>query len=60
MIMSDSTPKKEFQDIIEKIPDTATYNDIMYELYVRMKIAKGKKAVAQGEVLSHGDVKKNS
>lgn len=57
MFMSESSPKKELRDIIERIPDTASYNDIMYELYVRMKIAKGEKAVAQGKVLSHDDIK---
>ena len=30
----------------------------MYELYVRQQIAEGEKAVAEGRVVSHEEVKK--
>ena len=33
--------KDEAKKLIEKLPDTATWDDIMYELYVKKKIAAG-------------------
>lgn len=39
--------------LIERLPDTATFDDLMYELYVRQKIEAGLKDAAEGRVLSH-------
>jgi predicted transcriptional regulator len=56
--MSVTTIKSELRDIAEHIPDSATYGDAMYQLYVRMKIAKGKKAADEGRVVPHDEVKR--
>jgi len=50
--------KEEAKKLIEKLPDTATWDDIMYELYVKTKIAAGLKAADDGHVISHEEVKK--
>lgn len=50
--------KDEAKKLIEKLPDTATWDDIMYEMYVKKKIAAGLKAADEGRVVSHEDVKK--
>ncbi len=50
--------KDEARKLIEKLPDTATWDDIMYEWYVKKKIAAGLKAADEGRVVSHEDVKK--
>ncbi len=50
--------KDEAKKLIEKLPDTATWDDIMYELYVRKKIAVGLKAADEGRVVSHEEAKK--
>ncbi len=50
--------KDEAKKLIEKLPDTATWDDIMYELYVKKKIAAGLKAADEGRVVSHKNVKK--
>jgi predicted transcriptional regulator len=42
--------------LIEHLPDTATFDDLMYELYVRQKIEAGLKDAAEGRVLSHEEV----
>ena len=42
--------------LIERLPDTATFDDLMYELYVRQKIEAGLKDAAEGRVLSHEEV----
>jgi predicted transcriptional regulator len=50
--------KDEAKRLIEKLPDTATWDDIMYELYVKKKIAVGLKAADDGRVVSHEEAKK--
>jgi len=56
--MISTTIKAELRDIADRIPDSATYNDVMYQLYVRMKIAKGKQAAKEGRVVPHDEVKR--
>ena len=56
--MSITTIKSELRDIADRIPDSASYNDAMYQLYVRMKIAKGKQAADEGRVVPHDEVKR--
>ena len=50
--------KDEAKKLIEKLPDSATWDDIMYELYVKKKIAAGLKAADEGRIISHEEVKK--
>ena len=49
--------KEEARKLIDKLPDTATWDDIMYEFYVKSKIDEGIKAAQDGDVLSHEEVK---
>ncbi|MBI4309934.1 MAG: hypothetical protein HY591_06345 [Candidatus Omnitrophica bacterium] len=50
--------KSDLKYIADHLPAEASYTDAMYELYVRMKITKGKQAVREGRVVAHEDVKK--
>jgi predicted transcriptional regulator len=50
--------KDEAKKMIDRLPDNATWDDIMYELYVKKKIAVGLKAAEEGRVVSHEDAKK--
>ena len=50
--------KEMARELIEHLPDTATFDDIMYEFYVRQKIEAGLKAVNEGRTLSHDDARK--
>ena len=43
---------------LEKLPGDATYDDIMYELYVLQKIERGHDDIRQRNTVSHKDVKK--
>lgn len=52
------TLRKEAIDAIEKLPDTADIEDIMYRLYVIDKIKKGEEALQRGEQISIDDLKK--
>jgi len=56
--MTATTVKSELRAIAERIPDSASYDDAMYQLYVRMKLAKGKQAADEGRVTSHDEVKR--
>ncbi|HUT54539.1 MAG TPA: hypothetical protein VM658_14205 [bacterium] len=53
-----STAKEEAKALLEQLPDTATWDDIMYELYVEEKIAIGMKEADEGRVVSHEEVKR--
>ncbi|MEA1998528.1 MAG: hypothetical protein U9N61_04280 [Euryarchaeota archaeon] len=50
--------KEEAKKLIDRLPDHATWDDIMYELYVKKKLAIALKAAEEGRVLSHNEVKK--
>lgn len=53
-----SAAKNEAKKLIEKMPDSATWDDIMYEFYVKKKISGGLKAADEGRVVSHEEAKK--
>ena len=50
--------KEEAKKLIDKLPDQATWDDIMYEFYVKKKLAAALKAAEEGHVISHKEVKK--
>ena len=50
--------KETARQIIEHLPDQATWDDIMYELYVKQKIELGLKAADEGRTLSHEQAKR--
>lgn len=50
--------KQEAIKVISKLPDTASIDDIMYELYVIDKVKKAREASERGETLSIEDLKK--
>ncbi|HUU16960.1 MAG TPA: hypothetical protein VMW72_07420 [Sedimentisphaerales bacterium] len=50
--------KKEAKKLIDKLPEQATWDDIMYEFYVKKKLAVALKAADEGCVIPHKEVKK--
>lgn len=50
--------KQEALDIISKLPDETTIDDIMYHLYVLEKVRKGKEAVNRNEMITMEELKK--
>ncbi|HZF08298.1 MAG TPA: hypothetical protein VFE33_05865 [Thermoanaerobaculia bacterium] len=56
--MPRSKVKEQARHVVETLPDDATWDDLMYELYVRQKIATGLEAADQGRVVSHEEVKR--
>ena len=52
-----SSAKDAARQIIDHLPDQATWDDIMYELYVKQKIEEGLADVAAGRTVPHEEVK---
>ena len=50
--------REEAKKLLDNLPDEATWDDIMYEMYVRKKIDEGIKAAEEGHLLSHEEAKK--
>ena len=50
--------KETVRQIIDRLPDQATWDDIMYELYVKQKIEAGLKAVEEGRTIPHEEMKR--
>ena len=53
-----SVVKEEAKKLIDELPEHATWDDIMYELYIKKKLAVALKAAEEGRVISHEEVKK--
>jgi len=54
--VSVGSAKEEVRRILEAIPDTASFEDIQYHIYVREKIERGLDDVKNGKLLSQEEV----
>lgn len=52
-----ATAKEAARQILEHLPDQATWNDIMYELYVKQKMEEGLADIEAGHTISHEELK---
>ena len=50
--------KEDAVNLIRSLPDNCSWDDIIYEMYVKKKIEEGLKAADEGRVISHEEVKK--
>jgi len=50
--------REEAQKLIDALPEESSWEDLIYQMYVRKKIAKGIAAAEQGRVVDHEEVKK--
>jgi predicted transcriptional regulator len=53
-----SPVKEEARKLIDKLPEQATWDDIMYEFYVKKKLAVALKAAEEGRVVPHKEAKR--
>ena len=56
--METLTVKENVKTLVDSLPDNLTYDDVMYEIYVKQKIEKGLDDIEKGNVLPHEQVKK--
>ena len=52
------TAVQEARELLDRLSRRATWDDIMYEFFVRKKLATSLKAASEGRVVPHGEVKK--
>jgi predicted transcriptional regulator len=50
-------PKQTALKAIEHLRDSASYEDIMYQLYVLQKIERGRQDIREGHTVSHEEAK---
>lgn len=53
-----TSAKEAARQIIEHLPEQASWDDIMYELYVKQKIEAGLVAAKEDRVVSHEEAKR--
>ena len=50
--------KEQLRELIERLPDDCTPEDVQYHLYVRQKIERGLEDIRQGRVFSQQEVER--
>ncbi len=53
-----ATVKEEAKKLIERLPDEASWDDLMYAIYVQKNIDAGLKAAEAGKLIPHEEVKR--
>ena len=56
--MPASSVKAEARRLVEALPDNATWNDVMYRLYVRQSIERSLADSDAGRTVSHDEVQR--
>lgn len=51
-----SAVKTAAREVIERLPEDADWEDLMYQLYVREKIEIGLQQIADGQGIEHEEV----
>lgn len=55
--MSNSgTVKQSLLELAQTLPDNCTWDDVMYQVYVRQKIEAGLQDAQEGRLVSHDEV----
>jgi len=55
--VSESSVKKAAADLVRELPESASWDDLMYEILVRQKIDSGIADIAAGRTHSHDSVR---
>lgn len=56
--LKDMDIKSKVNETLRTLPDDASWEDVMYRIYVRQKIESGMKDVAQGDTLTVAELRK--
>ena len=51
-------PKEELLQLLEKLPDDVSYEDIQYHIYVQQAVERGVDAVDQGRTVPSDEVER--
>ncbi len=50
------TAKEEVRQLLDSLPDSASFEEIQYHIYVRQRVERGLKDVEEGRVLTQAEV----
>jgi predicted transcriptional regulator len=50
--------KDEARQMVDNLAEDATWDDLMYEIYVKQKVTDGLHAADNGKVVAHADARK--
>ncbi|GHU79995.1 hypothetical protein FACS1894191_4130 [Clostridia bacterium] len=50
--------KQDAINLLNDLPDNVTWDDVMYHMYVRQKIERGKDAARQGKVYASDEARR--
>ncbi|MFZ5492576.1 MAG: hypothetical protein ACOY6E_08800 [Pseudomonadota bacterium] len=50
--------KEAAKKLIDHLPDQATWDDVIYEMYVKQKIEMGLQAVREGRTIPHEQIER--
>ena len=50
--------KEEALKLVDGLSEEASWDDVIYQMYVRKKIEKGIEAANKGQVVAHDEVKR--
>ena len=60
VVLMRAVVKEETIQLIEKMPDDCTVEDILYELYLKRKVDKGLQDIREGRVMEHEEVQQRT
>jgi predicted transcriptional regulator len=52
-----ASAKQTVRDVLKQLPDNCSLEDVQYQLYLRQKLEKSRRAAAEGRVVPHAEVK---
>ena len=52
-----TTPKQVILEVLQSLPDDASFEDIEYHVYVRTRVEEGLRAADEGRTTAHEEVK---
>lgn len=53
-----ASAKQTVREVLKRLPDDCSLEDVQYQLYLRQKLQKSVAAAAEGRVVPHDEVKK--
>jgi hypothetical protein len=54
-----SNAKEQVKELLEVLPDNASFDDIHYHLFIREKVDQGIKELSEGKVVSEQEMEAN-
>lgn len=50
--------KEQIRELLDKLPDDVSYEDVQYHIYVQQAVQRGIDAAERGEILSQEEVER--